>query len=94
VRLRRGLARQWLAAAWLVAGWLLVPLLVAIASFCVAGQDILFPDGSLEGPHLIRLGEGDAITMSDLMGVAIGGIACLLALALIWRRVRTASTSA
>lgn len=83
----------WLASGWrlrgrLLAGWLLVPALVAIASFCIAGQEHLFPDRSFEGPHLIRLGEGDAITLTDLIGVALGSLALLLALTLIWQRIR------
>jgi hypothetical protein len=88
-----------LGAVWIVAGlrlrgrmlkgWLLVPILVAIACFCVAGQEHLFPDQSFEGPHLIRLGSADAITLADLIGVAVGGIAVLLVVALILRRIHS-----
>jgi hypothetical protein len=74
----------------MLAGWLLVPALVAVACFCVAGQEHLFPDRSFEGPHLIRLGNDDAITLTDLIGVAVGGVALLLALELILRRIRSA----
>ncbi len=76
---------------WTLMGWLLVPALVAIACFCVAGQEHLFPDRSFEGPHLIRLGNADAITLTDLIGVALAGIALLLALSLVFRRIHTAA---
>jgi hypothetical protein len=75
----------------LLAGWLLVPALIAVASVCIAGVKRLDPDESLEGPHLIRLGHDDAITLSDLVGVTFAGIACLLAIYLIWRRVQARS---
>lgn len=71
----------------LLAGWLAVPVLIAIASVLIAGQGLLSSTDLFEGPHLIRVGEGDAITFADLVGVALAGMACLLALALIWRRV-------
>ena len=76
---------------WMLVGWLLVPALVAIACFCVAGQEHLFPDRSFEGPHLIRLGNADAITLTDLIGVAAGGFAVLLALALFLGRTLAAA---
>jgi len=83
----------WLASSWrlrgrLLAGWLLVPLLVAIASFSIAGQEHLFPNRSFEGPHLLRFGGGDALTLTDVIGVALGSVALLLALRLIWQRIR------
>jgi len=83
----------WLAAGVTLRGrmlvaWLLVPVLVALACFCIAGQEHLFPNRSFEGPHLIRIRDGDAITLSDLIGVALGAIAFLLALILTWQRIR------
>lgn len=74
----------------LLAGWLVVPVLIGVACFCVAGQEHLFPDRSFEGPHLIRLGNADAITLTDLIGVTVAGIALVLALALVLRRMRAA----
>ncbi|HEX5166564.1 MAG TPA: hypothetical protein VFV93_14265 [Thermomicrobiales bacterium] len=72
----------------LLAAWLLVPVLIAVASVCIAGVKRLDPDESLEGPHLIRVAHNDAITLSDLVGVAFAGMACLLAMYLIWRRIQ------
>ncbi len=81
----------WLASGWrlrgrLLAYWLLVPILVAVASFCVAGQEHLLPDRSFERPHLLRFGDGDALTLTDVIGVSLGGVAVLLALMLVWQR--------
>jgi hypothetical protein len=70
----------------MLAGWLLVPALVAIACFCIAGQEHLLPNYSFEGPHLIHVGHKDSITLTDLIGLALAAVACLLALLLIWRR--------
>jgi len=71
----------------MLTGWMLVPGLVAVACFCVAGQEHLFPNQSFEGPRLIRVGYKDSIMLSDLIGVAFAAVACLLALALIWRHL-------
>lgn len=76
----------------LLVGWLIVPLLVAVASVLIAGQGLLSASDAFEGPHLLRVGDGDAITFADLVGVAIAGCAGLLGLALIWRRVTDRQT--
>jgi hypothetical protein len=83
------------SVVWIVAGlglrgralalWLLVPLLVLVAGVCVGGPGHVISK-RWEGRSLFELAPGDAVTMLDVTGLAIAGLAALLALGLLaWR---------
>lgn len=67
---------------WLFMWWLLVPPLAFVAAVCVAGPGRWFPKEPWEGPSVISLGTGDAITVLDLVGLAIGAVTVALAIRL------------
>lgn len=67
----------WLRAGWRLSGslrvrWFLMPLLAFVAAACVAGPGHWFPKEPYEGPSVIPLGTGDAVTVLDLVGLEIG----------------------
>lgn len=92
------LVALFLGIGWLFAGrglrglplvrWCLVPILVAVALFCVVGPDRLFPKEPFEGPHLITLSATHALTFLDLPGFAAAFIAGALGLWSIRGRLR------
>ena len=59
--------------------WLLVPLLAFSAAACVAGPGHWFPKEPWEGPSVISLGAGDAVTVLDLIGFALAAASVTLA---------------
>jgi hypothetical protein len=77
----------WLWAGWKLAGavslrWLLVPILLLVAATCVAGPGHWFAKEPFEGPSIISLGTGDAITALDLVGLSLAMFAIALAIRL------------
>jgi hypothetical protein len=83
----------WLFAGWRLGGWryvqwLLVPLLAFAAAACVAGPGHWFAKEPWEGPSVISLGTGDAITVLDLVGLTLGALAVVLAIRLATLRWR------
>ena len=73
---------------WLYVQWLLVPLLAFAAAACVAGPGHWFAKEPWEGPSVISLGTGDAITVLDLVGLTLGALAIALAIRLATLRLR------
>lgn len=78
----------WSLGGWLYVQWLLVPLLAFAAAACVAGPGHWFAKEPWEGPSLISLGTGDAITALDLVGLTLGVLAIALAIRLATLRWR------
>ena len=88
----------WVLAGWniegvlVLAGWVSVPVLAFVAAACVAGPGHWFPKEPYEGPSVIPLGNADAITALDLVGLSLATGAVLLAVRLVLHRRQQATT--
>ena len=89
----------WVLAGWHIegvlalAGWVSVPVLAFVAAACIAGPGHWFPKEPYEGPSVIPLGNADAITVLDLVGLVLATDAVLLAVRLVLHRRRQANTA-
>jgi hypothetical protein len=88
----------WLWAGWKLAGsvslrWLLVPILLLAAATCIAGPGHWFAKEPFEGPSVISLGSGDAVTILDLVGLTLAILAIALATWLTFNRWPRQTTS-
>lgn len=80
-------------ACWAVAGrrlrglplvvWQLAPVLACAGVLCIVAPGHLIAKQPVEGPSVIELDANDAITVLDLTGIALCGLAALLAAALL-----------
>lgn len=72
----------------LLLGWWLIPVFSVVSMTCIIGPGHWFPKAPYEGRAVIPLGNSDAITVLDLVGLGVMVVTVTLSVVLIRVRMR------